>query len=724
MGGSRSGGINFPRFVKSVYQALDLERQGKSSDAISLWNTAGDSFPGYALPFTRATHILLRQLLGNPPPPRQPTPGRRRITMTSLGNNGRYGNQLLQYGFLKVYTTVHGMELEVPDWPGRWIFDHDDPYPQAALSRMWETQADFFGSLSDPGSGPGDIDLYGGFRDKTPLLEPFRDLWRSCFVLGERAEAWLSGFLAPVTRPGSTLVAIHLRRGDLVNHLLTTPVDLYLDWLRELWPTLEAPMLYVATEDLSMLHWFAAYQPVYAGMIAPGVAPEMEFLIDFEVLRRARILAISAGHAGSTFSVTAAMLNQCGGTFYWPHPKERRLLPFDPWRTELLVGQMDPLPPIPRSDHPDRPTSEAERLIIDRYIGGGTPTVLSSGGRGGGWMKAVLERRPDCRMHVFGTGNAEFEKLCQYAGQHIHNVTLARSPIREANVFPDWPDTLDEYCRASGIRHVDFLNIAEESDAEGLLSGALDLLFHARIDLIQLPGDMTSALRAERVFTFLVYHGFMVYSVQEGAMFPMYQWKPGASENWRCLAIHQRLLGLLTRRPPLFVDVPGILEAQRICVAGMVHVGPGWEGALARGREMGARALLLIEGEPGFSGAVMGGSLPEMVAVPRFLSTLRGIDDVMEEHGLSPWDFTLLVLDLPGEAMRVLKGASGLLEYLRAIQITVSFQDLGPECGTIDAVDDFLACRGFFRVDLRSPVERYLGDALYVRAADYVARRR
>ena len=103
------------------------------------------------------------------------------ITMSSLGSNGRFGNQLFQYAFAKLYALRHGATAAFPPWEGQQLFDLDDP-PCAGLAlptlrfngfsdedrRLWER--------NDP---PIDIDLWGYFqeipecwRKHRPLLRP------------------------------------------------------------------------------------------------------------------------------------------------------------------------------------------------------------------------------------------------------------------------------------------------------------------------------------------------------------------------------------------------------------------------------------------------------------------------------------------------------------------------------------------------------------------------
>lgn len=42
--------------------------------------------------------------------------GNRVLAMSTLGRNGRFGNQVFQYAFLRIYAHRHGLEVRVPEW--------------------------------------------------------------------------------------------------------------------------------------------------------------------------------------------------------------------------------------------------------------------------------------------------------------------------------------------------------------------------------------------------------------------------------------------------------------------------------------------------------------------------------------------------------------------------------------------------------------------------------
>jgi hypothetical protein len=132
---------------------------------------------------------------------------------------------------------------------------------------------------------------------------------------------------------GRTLVAIHLRRGDFAGgRFWVAPEAWYLDWLASVWPALDRPVLYVATDDAAVIRQFAAYAPLRDSDLAVPL-PGAEFLIDHRMLSSADLLAVS----NSSFSVSAAMLNSRAVATVRPDRGAGGLRPFDPWAERVLL---------------------------------------------------------------------------------------------------------------------------------------------------------------------------------------------------------------------------------------------------------------------------------------------------------------------------------------------------------------------------------------------------
>ena len=125
------------------------------------------------------------------------------------------------------------------------------------------------------------------------------------------------------------MVAIHIRRGDFLQYgYPITETQTYVDWLRALWPTLDKPVLYLASDDIPAVRAaFREFRPVTLHDAGPAW-PGLEFLQDFHVLTQADIVGISAA---SGFSQLAARLNARASLCVEPDMKTGGIKPFQAW---------------------------------------------------------------------------------------------------------------------------------------------------------------------------------------------------------------------------------------------------------------------------------------------------------------------------------------------------------------------------------------------------------
>ena len=321
-----------------------LEALGRPDAALPVWERAIRCNPGRGEAFTgRAVNRLIRRF-GPPPVPAPRAETGRRLASTSLGWHGRFGNQLLQYGVLRLYAARHGLNLEVPPWPGRHLYGLDDPLPGPALPRLpeREVEASVMAALSSPGSGPwsgterevlADRDVSAYFCGDTSFLAPHRESFRGFFTPGPHIRPWADALTTRLRAAGRTVVALHIRRGDFGwGPFWTAPESWYLHWLDAIWPGLEQPVLYVATDDPRCLSAFAAYRPLSARDLAEPI-PGAEFLTDFHALCEADLVAVS----NSSFSFVATMLNRRARSVVRPDKARQALLPYDPWSSPVLL---------------------------------------------------------------------------------------------------------------------------------------------------------------------------------------------------------------------------------------------------------------------------------------------------------------------------------------------------------------------------------------------------
>lgn len=326
--------VRAEEFKQLLAQAQQLELRGDTAGAIAAYERCITANPGHAYPFTRRALLLFRRKFGPPPETAAQKEGVPRITMSTLGQNGRFGNQLLQYGFLKMYAQEHGLALEAPDWIGRDLFDLDDPMRGAPLPAVRETEHDLVASLNRVVPEVWrDADILGYCCHPTAGLRRYRALFRGLFRPGLKVADIAASAEAQLRARGDTLVGIHLRRGDFgTGRFWIAPAAWYAKWLEKIWPALQRPVLYVATDDPASAAELAKFAPMTAADLQLDV-PGAEFYPDFHLLTQADALAIS----NSTFSFVAAMLNLHAKAFVRPDRDAAALVAFDPWDAPVLL---------------------------------------------------------------------------------------------------------------------------------------------------------------------------------------------------------------------------------------------------------------------------------------------------------------------------------------------------------------------------------------------------
>ena len=108
------------------------------------------------------------------------------------------------------------------------------------------------------------------------------------------------------------------------------PEGWYVSWLRQIWPALRNPVLFVATDEPETV--LPAFNE-FTSIAVPSML--RHHVIDFEMLRRADYLAI----ANSSFSRMAAILAADAQQCWCPSFETRSLVPYQPWLDGGFWGQ-------------------------------------------------------------------------------------------------------------------------------------------------------------------------------------------------------------------------------------------------------------------------------------------------------------------------------------------------------------------------------------------------
>lgn len=733
-------------FQTLIGQGLDHERAGgaRTAEALAAYRKAADLIPGSGVPESRIEIIHARRAWGPPRPVAAALPdGTPRITMSTLGSRGRFGNQLLQYGAAALHAAFLDAAIEVPDWIGRDLFDCDDPPVSAELPALdFDARSDH--ALDAPDLAPG-TDLRGYFCFDTSGYAAQRDTWRACFTWGERARIVADRIEAALRALPGPVIAVHVRRGDFgYGRHWIAPVAWYLECLAPLLARHPGATLYVASDDPGVAAEFAglAGNPrVVTAADLDGFPEGLEAMTDHAVLRVADVLLI----ANSTFSFTAAMLNTRATGCHRPDPGAGRLVPFDPWAAPVLL---------------DAPWL-LEAPAVDAAEGAFLPLMMRDGGHvadvgagRGDWTRAARDAHWTARrltFHCFETDAAAHAALARLAE------TSGPGRIRVHATEPD----LDTYCAAHGIRHLQALRLHAPRQALAILRGAARLLAHARIDCIQFRHDAPARDAGQRLgelHRFLRRRGFHLYLVAGPfQLAPLRSWSPGlesAPGTW--LALHERMLPHFGLAPKRMADLAAEAARHGVRFRGVVHVGAHLGEEVPLYETLGAQDVVLVEANPELAAKLREkfSASPHVVIAEQCLAdreeertfhvnaysqsssllalgqhetlypfakvaatrqvTTTTLDRMLERAGLAPERFNVLVIDVQGAEAMVLRGAPRQLAHVDLINVEVNFDEVYADVPQIEDIDRILGSHGFARVTLACPFERSWGDAVYV----------
>lgn len=248
------------------------------------------------------------------------------ISMSNLGKYGRFGNQLFQYAALKIYAWLNGLRVEVPaGWIGRKLFMGCNDISDISATKQKDLDGECIW-LSDQKLKGYDIKGYCQYH--TSHYAAYKYYVRSLFRYMPQIEDALRKPIEPLME--FDLIGIHIRLSDYRlpgRNANITPMRWYLEWLEKNWGRFDHPTLFIASDEIDNIRdYFRQYYPQYypAGM---------DFIYDHYALSHCDCLLTS----NSTFSFTAAMLNEQGREFYRPDFEQKKMVSFDPWDSEPLL---------------------------------------------------------------------------------------------------------------------------------------------------------------------------------------------------------------------------------------------------------------------------------------------------------------------------------------------------------------------------------------------------
>jgi FkbM family methyltransferase len=266
------------------------------------------------------------------------------VTMSTLGRNGRFANQLFQYMFLRLVAKTQGAVVQTPQWVGQELFGFDDPVPVLSLPQ-WVDPVLLNQGLGNLASPPGWVDFFrkhnpsfqstdfvGYFMEHSSCLAPEKDYIRSLFRFSSKFEEFFNGRVQALKSQRQKILAIHLRRGDYgTDCFFRAPCAWYEKWIKENSLNPEEWLVYICSESPEpYLSRFPGYLVASAGSL--GVDANMASYLDFYIMTKADYVLT----ANSSYSFIATMLNESATGFACPNVDTASLEKFDPWNAPVL----------------------------------------------------------------------------------------------------------------------------------------------------------------------------------------------------------------------------------------------------------------------------------------------------------------------------------------------------------------------------------------------------
>jgi len=274
--------------------------------------------------------------------------------MSSLGENGRFGNQLFQYLYVVLVAKRQNAVLQTPHWIGNVLYNLRDPQALLRFSVISEDALEqgLHGAYQvlNPASlletylpCVTDADFFGYFQLHTSFYASYKDFIRSLFTPRGGYAELIKSVNSQIKGKKKRVLAIHLRRGDYGRSMyFRAPCAWYCQWLLESEISPTDTLIYIASEAPEpYLNRFPGFTVLTFNSLK-NLPSQSAFLVDFHVMCEADILLIS----NSTFSFFASLLNYRATSFYRPDAILRCLVAYDPWDAAPLLKTQ-----IPKSVH-------------------------------------------------------------------------------------------------------------------------------------------------------------------------------------------------------------------------------------------------------------------------------------------------------------------------------------------------------------------------------------
>lgn len=262
------------------------------------------------------------------------------VAMSDLGFRGRFGNQLFQYAFLKLYALRNHAVPRLPPWTGEQIFGVKEAraepghYPRLVFEdrdnddlQLWEDDL-----------APVNVDFSGYFQELPPSWKAHRAFLRRLLTVRPEWREALAPAISALKKQGRTLLCVHIRcfqdYDPTAPHINALPPGLQRDFVKAIWPRLENPVLHVATDGgRDILDMFADFPALAMPTLPPGMPVHLG---DFLLMQSADVLGIT----NSSFSRMASLLADDAQRCFIVGPSGAEA--YRPWDDRAFWARFDP----------------------------------------------------------------------------------------------------------------------------------------------------------------------------------------------------------------------------------------------------------------------------------------------------------------------------------------------------------------------------------------------
>lgn len=259
-------------------------------------------------------------------------PRRHKISMPTLGSNGRLANQLFQYLFMVLYGLRSNSEIVLPRFEAAEFFNI--PFESACkvelpCLRCFDEDTSLLLEAMDP---PRNVEFWGYFHQLTKTHLNHKDFIRQLFRPKPPYNELLDGWLRALRARFRRILGLHIRRGDYTPYseapqspFVQVPVEWYRAWLAEHAQLTSADALLISTDDDSVLEHFSNFN-VINHIVPPPISLDGR-LADLMGLVNCDL----ALYCNSSWSFMASLLAPESQMAFLVDFKRKTFKPFDPW---------------------------------------------------------------------------------------------------------------------------------------------------------------------------------------------------------------------------------------------------------------------------------------------------------------------------------------------------------------------------------------------------------